>query len=71
MCIRDRILLAVFYVLMLSSFTWQTMTATAVAYLAFLPFSVKLYARRLQRERREQDVARGVGTPDAPGTPEA
>jgi len=65
------ILLAVFYVLMLFTFTWQTMTATAIAYLVFLPFSVQLYARRLQRERREQDVARGVENPEAPGAPEA
>jgi CDP-diacylglycerol--serine O-phosphatidyltransferase len=51
------ILLAVFYVLMLFSYTWETMTATAVAYLLFLPVSVKLYARRLEREKREADVA--------------
>lgn len=52
------ILVAVFYVLMLSSFTWETMAATAVAYLLFLPFSVKLYARRLQKERRAADIAK-------------
>lgn len=61
------ILVAVFYVLMLSSFTWQTMAVTAVAYLAFLPFSVKLYARRLQLHRREADVARGAGDAEAAG----
>jgi CDP-diacylglycerol--serine O-phosphatidyltransferase len=66
------ILVAVFYVLMLFTFTWQTMTATAIAYLAFLPFSVKLYARRLQRDRRERDVARGaLDETAAPGSPEA
>ncbi len=54
------ILVAVFYVLMLFSFTWETMTATALAYLAFLPFSVKLYARRLQREKREADMAKAT-----------
>ncbi|MCO5159748.1 MAG: phosphatidylcholine/phosphatidylserine synthase [Mesorhizobium sp.] len=54
------ILVAVFYVLMLFSFTWQTMTATAIAYLAFLPFSVKLYARRLQREKRDADMAKSA-----------
>jgi CDP-diacylglycerol--serine O-phosphatidyltransferase len=44
------ILGAVFYVLMLFSFTWETMTATAIAYLLFLPFSVKLYRNRMARE---------------------
>ena len=45
---------------MLFSFTWQTMTATALAYLAFLPVSVKLYARRLQREKRDADMSKGT-----------
>ncbi|MDP3896085.1 MAG: phosphatidylcholine/phosphatidylserine synthase [Mesorhizobium sp.] len=52
------ILVVVFYVLLLSSYTWQTMAASAVAYLLFLPFSIKLYANRLQRENREADVAK-------------
>lgn len=55
------ILITVFYVLMLFSFTWETMTATAVAYLLFLPFSVKMFARRLEREKRAADVATAEG----------
>ena len=44
--------------LLLSSYTWQTMAASAVAYLLFLPVSVRLYANRLQKERREADMAK-------------
>ena len=54
------ILGTVSYVLMLFSFTWQTMAATAVAYLLFLPISVKLYRDRLAREE-------AAGKTNAPG----
>lgn len=50
-------LLAVFYVLLLVSFTWQTIAVSAVAYLAFLPISYRMYANRLIAERRAADVA--------------
>ncbi len=36
----------VLYFALLFSFTWETMAATAVAYLIFLPFSALAYARR-------------------------
>lgn len=34
------------YVLLLFNYTWYALTASAVAYLAFIPFSVRAYARR-------------------------
>src|SRR5690606_17799312 len=45
-------LAVVLYVLLLASYTWETLTASAVAYLAFLPFSMRAYARRAAREER-------------------
>ena len=50
-------LLVVFYVLLLVSFPWQTMTVSAIAYIGFLPFSYRMYANRLLAERRAADVA--------------
>lgn len=44
------ILLVVFYVLLLFSFTWHTMAATGLAYVLFLPLSVMAYTRRAARE---------------------
>ncbi|WP_163271561.1 CDP-diacylglycerol--serine O-phosphatidyltransferase [Chelativorans alearense] len=43
-------LVVVFYALLLASYTWQTMTASAIAYLVFLVFSVRAYSRRATRE---------------------
>lgn len=40
----------VLYVALLFSYTWHTMAATAIAYLAFLPFSARAYGRREARE---------------------
>ena len=40
----------VLYVALLASYTWHTMAATAIAYLAFLPFSARAYVRREARE---------------------
>jgi CDP-diacylglycerol---serine O-phosphatidyltransferase len=37
----------VLFVLLLTSYPWATMTASAVAYLAFLPLSARMFARRL------------------------
>ena len=39
-------LLAVVYVALLVSYEWVTLTATAVAYLAFLPVSARMYRKR-------------------------
>lgn len=52
------ILLVVVYVLFLMSYTWQTMALSAILYLAFLPFSARMFARRLEREEK----ARGTET---------
>ncbi|TYR32796.1 phosphatidylcholine/phosphatidylserine synthase [Mesorhizobium microcysteis] len=41
----------VFYVALLFSYTWHTMAATAIGYLAFLPFSARAYAKRETREQ--------------------
>lgn len=40
------LLLVVLYVAFLMSFTWETMTLTALAYLAFLPMSARAWSRR-------------------------
>lgn len=39
-------LLIVFYVALLASFTWFTLTVSALAFLGFLPFSYRAYRRR-------------------------
>jgi CDP-diacylglycerol---serine O-phosphatidyltransferase len=45
-------LVAVLYVLLIASFMWQTLTATAVAFLATLPFSAASYFRMEAEEKR-------------------
>jgi CDP-diacylglycerol---serine O-phosphatidyltransferase len=47
------ILGVVFYVLLLSTYTWQTLTASALAYFAFLPLSAAAYARRARQAATE------------------
>lgn len=42
-------LIAVVYVALLVSYEWPTLTATAIAYLVFLPFSARMYRRRALR----------------------
>ena len=44
------ILLVVLYVLLLANFTWETLAASTILYLGFLPFSMRAYARRAERE---------------------
>lgn len=41
---------AAFYVLLLAGYTWQTVTASAIIYLACLPLSARAYSRRAGRE---------------------
>lgn len=50
------ILCVVIYVAFLMSFTWQTLSLTALAYLAFLPFSLAAWNRHeaADREAAEQ-----------------
>ncbi len=43
----------VFYVLLLATYTWQTMSVSALAYLAFLPVSAAAYARRARLAEAE------------------
>ena len=51
------LLVLVLYVAFLMSFTWETMTLTALAYLLFLPFSVRAWLRRYgAQERAEADA---------------
>lgn len=42
-------LVIVFYVALLASFTWLTLTVSALSFLAFLPFSYRAYRRREAR----------------------
>lgn len=49
------ILCAVLFVLLLATFSWQTLTASAVAYLLFLPLSARAYSRRAAREALRGD----------------
>lgn len=46
------ILLVVVYVAFLMSFTWYTLTLTAIAYVAFLPFSLLAWNRREAADRK-------------------
>lgn len=52
----------VLYVALLFSYTWHTMAASVIAYLAGLPFSARAYARR---EAREASAATPAGQEDA------
>jgi len=55
------ILTVVLYVAALANFTWSTLTLSAIAYLCFLPFSVRLWRRQARRH-----AARTTPSPDAP-----
>lgn len=44
------ILAVVLYMLLLVSYPWHTLTASVLAYLVFLPFSVRAYSRRAKKE---------------------
>lgn len=48
------ILALMVYVLLLVNYTWITLTASAVGYLAFLPFSAHAYAKRARQEEPPQ-----------------
>lgn len=54
------ILVAVLYVLLLASYTWQTLVVSTIVYLAALPISVRSFASRSQAEQRASDV---INTP--------
>lgn len=50
-------LAVVLYVLLLTTYTWQTITLSAIAYLIFLPLSMRSYTRRAEAE----DAAEAAG----------
>jgi CDP-diacylglycerol--serine O-phosphatidyltransferase len=56
------ILAVVSYVLLLATYTWQTLTASAIAYFLFLPLSAAAYARRA-RQAEAGGVTDGESTP--------
>ncbi|QPC87296.1 CDP-diacylglycerol--serine O-phosphatidyltransferase [Mesorhizobium sp. NBSH29] len=51
------ILGVVLYVLLLSAYTWQTLTASAILYLLLLPLSFRAYARRARSVEQQAAVA--------------
>lgn len=51
------ILAAMFYVLVLFAYPWETLSASAIAYLLFLPLSVRAYSRRRERELGKDGVS--------------
>ena len=53
----------VFYVLLLTSYPWQTMTASALAYLVFLPLSARAYSRRAALEEAKAAATAEGGAP--------
>jgi len=50
------ILVAVVYVSLLMSFTWETLTLTALAYLATLPFGARAWTRKYGKASRSRDA---------------
>lgn len=50
-------LVAVFYVLLLTVYPWQTLTASVIGYLIFLPLSASAYARRARIEGEKAAAA--------------
>jgi CDP-diacylglycerol---serine O-phosphatidyltransferase len=58
-------LVVVSYALLLASYTWHTMAASAIAYLVFLVWSMRAYSRRAERE--EAAVANEAGEDEAAG----
>lgn len=55
---RDAVMPVIFgvvlYVLLLASYTWETMTVSAIAYIIFLPLSMRSYTRRAEVEEPGQ-----------------
>ena len=52
----------VFYVLLLTSYPWQMTTASAVAYLIFLPLSARAYSRRAALEEAKAAATEKAGS---------
>lgn len=51
------LLVMVAYVLLLASYTWQTVAASSIAYLIFLGFSARAYTKRAEREKVKEEAA--------------
>lgn len=67
-------LAAVFYVLLLTGYPWQTLTASVAGYLLFLPLSASAYARRSRIEGEKaaaaaETVAAEAAADEAPEPP--
>ena len=56
----DRVIPLIFgvvlYVLLLAAYPWQTLSASVVAYLIFLPFSARAYSRRAKLEAAKLEM---------------
>ncbi len=63
-------LAAVFYILLLTVFPWQTLTASVAAYLLFLPLSASAYARRAKIEGEKAAAEAAAAAELAADTPE-
>lgn len=63
-------LLAVFYVLLVTVYPWQTLSASVGAYLLFLPLSASAYARRAKIEGAAAEAAAAeAAVPETPAEP--
>lgn len=62
-------LAAVFYVLLLTGYPWQTLTASVAGYLLFLPLSASAYARRSRIEGEKAAAAAEAAANEAPEPP--
>lgn len=63
-------LAAVFYILLLTVFPWQTLTASVAAYLLFLPLSASAYARRAKIEGEKAAAEAAAAAELTADTPE-
>lgn len=61
----------VFYILLLIIYPWQTLTVSALAYLAFLPLSARAYSRRADIEEAKEAEAKAEQTLQPPEPPAA
>ena len=64
------ILVAVVYVSLLMSFTWETLTLTAIAYLASLPFGARAWSRKYGPKSRQNNGKNHEGAADSAASPE-
>jgi CDP-diacylglycerol---serine O-phosphatidyltransferase len=64
------ILAAMIYVLMLVTYTWITLTVSAIGYLLFLPLSARAYSKRADIEEAKEAEVKAM-QPDEPTSSEA